>query len=146
MLSTAPDSSSEDRSALKPADLSSDTQGEEQSELEELGSDEEEEEEDSESLFGRSARLTGRARKVGANPDPFKYKIGFQQSLPPMASIQEFFHDMTGRALGMPIGLEEVSGRWGGRPLRVATMCSGTESPIMALSLVCKSKFLITSA
>ena len=35
--------------------------------------------------------------------------------------------------------LQEVASHLGGRPLRVATMCSGTESPLLALGLVSRA-------
>ena len=35
--------------------------------------------------------------------------------------------------------LEKVANHLAGRPLRVATMCSGTESPLLALGLVSRA-------
>lgn len=58
-------------------------------------------------------------------------------NLPPLSSIPEIFEDITRKALSL--GLREVIQHQPGRPLRVATMCSGTESPLLALSLVNRS-------
>ncbi|KAG9090323.1 hypothetical protein FS749_000649 [Ceratobasidium sp. UAMH 11750] len=55
--------------------------------------------------------------------------------LPPIASIPDMFVDIVHRTPE----LEKVANRLGGRPLRVATMCSGTESPLLALGLVSRA-------
>lgn len=55
-----------------------------------------------------------------------------QSNLPPIHNIPSMFGDIVAR---VPKLLDVVD-RLGGRPLRVATMCSGTESPLLALSLV----------
>ncbi|KAJ6260535.1 DNA repair protein RAD5 [Drechslerella dactyloides] len=52
--------------------------------------------------------------------------------LPPLSSIQDIFFDLTKRNKS----LVEVSKHLNDRPLRVATMCSGTESPLLALGLI----------
>ncbi|KAK6359728.1 hypothetical protein TWF696_000868 [Orbilia brochopaga] len=52
--------------------------------------------------------------------------------LPPLSSIQDIFLDLTKRNKS----LVDVSKQLNGRPLRVATMCSGTESPLLALGLI----------
>ncbi|KAJ5823911.1 C-5 cytosine methyltransferase [Penicillium robsamsonii] len=54
--------------------------------------------------------------------------------LPPLHTLTEIFADMASNALKM--GLEHVFTRLGSRPLRVATMCSGTEAPLLALELI----------
>ncbi|KGO52427.1 Zinc finger, RING-type [Penicillium expansum] len=54
--------------------------------------------------------------------------------LPPLHTLTEIFADMASNALKM--GFEHVLIRLGGRPLRVATMCSGTEAPLLALELI----------
>jgi len=63
---------------------------------------------------------------------------GIDLSLPPLASIQECMSDMTAKAveLGLCKALESL----GGRPIRVATMCSGTESPLLALDEISKGQ------
>ncbi|KOS41539.1 hypothetical protein ACN38_g7593 [Penicillium nordicum] len=54
--------------------------------------------------------------------------------LPPLHTLTEIFADMASNALKM--GFEHVLRRLGSRPLRVATMCSGTEAPLLALELI----------
>ncbi|OQE11510.1 hypothetical protein PENVUL_c002G04166 [Penicillium vulpinum] len=54
--------------------------------------------------------------------------------LPPLHTLTEIFADMASKALEM--GFEHVLIRLGSRPLRVATMCSGTEAPLLALELI----------
>lgn len=54
--------------------------------------------------------------------------------LPPLHTLSEIFADMASNALKM--GFEHVLSRLGSRPLRVATMCSGTEAPLLALELI----------
>ncbi|KAF2213398.1 hypothetical protein CERZMDRAFT_30029, partial [Cercospora zeae-maydis SCOH1-5] len=53
-------------------------------------------------------------------------------SLPPLSDTREIFEDIISKALTM--GLSEALDNLPG-PLRVATMCSGTESPLLALEL-----------
>jgi site-specific DNA-cytosine methylase len=59
---------------------------------------------------------------------------GLATGLPPLCRIEEIFDDLTTSALSM--GLAGVTKRLDHRRLRVATMCSGTESPLLALELV----------
>lgn len=54
--------------------------------------------------------------------------------LPPLHTLTEIFADMASNAL--KLGFEHVLSRLGSRPLRVATMCSGTEAPLLALELI----------
>jgi hypothetical protein len=60
-----------------------------------------------------------------------------QSSLPPLSSIPAMFDDMISRASD----LSSVVDRLNGRKLRVATMCSGTESPLLALRMITRSLF-----
>lgn len=59
---------------------------------------------------------------------------GLEENLPPLSDIPEIFHDLTANALSQ--GLQDATKHLAGRSLRVATMCSGTESPLLALELV----------
>ena len=59
--------------------------------------------------------------------------------LPPLHTLTEIFSDMASKAL--EIGFENVLIRLGSRPLRVATMCSGTEAPLLALELIQAGKY-----
>ena len=63
------------------------------------------------------------------------------QRLPPISDIGEIFDDMTERAWGQ-LGLEEATRTLAGRTINVATMCSGTESPLLAMDMTneCKSE------
>ena len=49
-----------------------------------------------------------------------------------MSNIEEIFADLTSRA----DGLKELVDSLGGEAIKIATMCSGTESPILALGLI----------
>jgi hypothetical protein len=60
-----------------------------------------------------------------------------QSDLPPLSNIPQMFDDMVSRA-GK---LGRVVDRLNGRKLRVATMCSGTESPLLALRMISRSLF-----
>lgn len=61
---------------------------------------------------------------------------GIDFNLPPMNSIDEMFEDICERA--SDLGLEGLLARLNGRPIRVGTMCSGTECPLMAFDLIQK--------
>ncbi|KAG0153373.1 hypothetical protein PDIDSM_5226 [Penicillium digitatum] len=54
--------------------------------------------------------------------------------LPPLHTLTDIFADMASNAMKM--GFEHVLIRLGSRPLRVATVCSGTEAPLLALELI----------
>jgi site-specific DNA-cytosine methylase len=55
--------------------------------------------------------------------------------LPPIHHIPSIFADIVSR---IP-KIQDVAKHLQGRKLRVATMCSGTESPLLALDLICRS-------
>jgi hypothetical protein len=55
--------------------------------------------------------------------------------LPPIHEIPVIFDDLVSRIAE----IKDVAVRVAGRKLRVATMCSGTESPLLALELIQKS-------
>jgi hypothetical protein len=59
---------------------------------------------------------------------------GLCRTLPPLSQINEIFDDLTSKAIQLQLG--NVINHLGGRPLRVATMCSGTESPLLALTSI----------
>ncbi|KAF7954301.1 hypothetical protein EAE96_005430 [Botrytis aclada] len=56
---------------------------------------------------------------------------GIDSSLPPLTTATEFLECLLDRLLGA--GFEKVIKHLNGRPLRVATACSGTEAPILFL-------------
>jgi hypothetical protein len=53
--------------------------------------------------------------------------------LPPIHEVPAMFADLVGRIPQIKNVAEHIKGR----KLRVATMCSGTESPLLALDLIC---------
>lgn len=55
--------------------------------------------------------------------------------LPPIHDIASIFSDMVVRTPEM----KSVTKHLKGRPLRIATMCSGTESPLLALEMIRRS-------
>jgi hypothetical protein len=55
--------------------------------------------------------------------------------LPPIHEVPAMFADLINR---IP-QIKDVAEHIRGRKLRVATMCSGTESPLLALDLICKA-------
>ena len=61
-------------------------------------------------------------------------KFQIDLTLPPLHEISDIFKDMVSRAL--PLGLRDAASKLEKRPLRVATMCSGTESPLLALEMI----------
>jgi hypothetical protein len=72
-------------------------------------------------------------KKKAVKPNSSRYKIGVQEHLRPIHKIPDIFADMTENAL--KVGLVDFLKHLSGRKLKVATMCSGTESPILALQL-----------
>jgi hypothetical protein len=60
---------------------------------------------------------------------------GIAMDLPPIHDVPAMFSDLVSH---IP-EIAQVAKRIAGRKLRVATMCSGTESPLLALDLICRS-------
>jgi hypothetical protein len=77
-------------------------------------------------------------RKNVKTGDSARAGKGIDLSLPPLSSIQECMSDMTAKAV--ELGLCEALEGLGDRPIRVATMCSGTESPLLALDEISKGQ------
>ena len=88
----------------------------------------------------KPARKAGIVQEVNRNSDSWTYKLGIDTSLPPLHDIEDIFYDLTSK--GRRIGLEKALAHLAGRKLKVATMCSGTESPLLALDLISESKHL----
>lgn len=61
--------------------------------------------------------------------------VPYESNLPPISNIPDMFKDMVDR---IP-AIIDVAKHIKGRPLRVATMCSGTESPLLALGLISRA-------
>lgn len=64
---------------------------------------------------------------------------GLDPTLPPIHNLKDIFDDITRRAI--QLGLVDFLTYMGSRKLRVVTMCSGTESPLLALEMVGKSTY-----
>ena len=82
---------------------------------------------------GASAARQGtgnKSKKMMANLFRGRSSNGLDLSLPPLCDNQKIFEDLGSRAL--QLGLRRLLPDLG-RPLRVATFCSGTESPLLAL-------------
>lgn len=58
-----------------------------------------------------------------------------------MSNLEQIFTDIAQKAMGL--GLELVLKRLAGRSLRVATVCSGTESPLLALKMIQEGKLYL---
>ncbi|KAH2162340.1 hypothetical protein KXW33_001203 [Aspergillus fumigatus] len=63
-------------------------------------------------------------------------KTRLASHLPPLYKLEDIYDHMTKRAL--ELNFDDVLSHSGSRPLRVVTMCSGTESPLLALEMVQK--------
>lgn len=72
---------------------------------------------------------------VPSSTKPAKSAPTDASDLPPIHDIPTIFADLVSRIPQINKVAEHVAGR----PLRVATMCSGTESPLLALELIQKS-------
>lgn len=71
-------------------------------------------------------------------------KTGLHTNLPPIHNITRIFEDLTTNGIEN-LGLRDAVARLKNRPLRVATMCSGTESPLLALQMIRDGMFPIFS-
>ncbi|KAH7118782.1 hypothetical protein B0J11DRAFT_75237 [Dendryphion nanum] len=86
-----------------------------------------------EGVLPRETELPKRNRKA-TTTKAAKTKDMINLSLPPLTDIKDIFSDMVANAMkkGLSSALKDIKDR----PLNVATMCSGTESPLIALQLV----------
>lgn len=71
--------------------------------------------------------LTAKKKTKSTPPDT--------SNLPPVHDIPTMFADLVGHVPQIKDVAEHIKGR----KLRVATMCSGTESPLLALDLICRA-------
>lgn len=79
-------------------------------------------------------------------PEVRRSKVDFKDRylalhLPPMYTLEDIFNDLAAKA--MSLGFGEVVKRLGDRPLRIATVCSGTESPILAMEMFLKGELIV---
>jgi hypothetical protein len=73
-------------------------------------------------------------KTAARNHDAWQYKGGIDETLPPMHDLGEIFEDIAKNSVKH--GLQEAVGHLASKKLRIATMCSGTESPVLALDLI----------
>jgi len=66
--------------------------------------------------------------------DNYKHRSGIRKDLDPLYTLDEIFEDMTTEILKH--NFSQFLTHLNGRALNMATMCSGTESPVIALSQV----------
>jgi hypothetical protein len=72
-------------------------------------------------------------------------KNGLAGDLPPIHDLKQIFEQITLHAV-QEDGFHDFLKSLDGRELRVATVCSGTESPILALEMVVSRKFFCKTA
>ncbi|KAL1794298.1 hypothetical protein ACET3X_007719 [Alternaria dauci] len=92
---------------------------------------------DEESIPVEDDKPKPKPRRQQKTGQPTRAGKGIDLSLPPLSSIQECMSDMTAKAVRL--GLCEALESLGKRPIKVATMCSGTESPLLALGEISKA-------
>ncbi|KAI0272498.1 hypothetical protein BC834DRAFT_817628 [Gloeopeniophorella convolvens] len=73
--------------------------------------------------------------EVGTSGKKEKYVSPEDSSLPPISALPDIFSDIVTRLPEVKTLAEHINGR----KLRVATMCSGTESPLLALNLISRA-------
>lgn len=73
--------------------------------------------------------------EVGITGRKEKYISPEDSSLPPISRLPDIFLDIVSRLSEVKTLAEHIEGR----TLRVATMCSGTESPLLALNLISRA-------
>jgi hypothetical protein len=95
-----------------------------------------EEDDAGDDIPGAKARISDKKKtaKDFQYKDSFTYKIGINEELRPICEIKDIFGDITDNAC--ELGLNKVIDHLKGRKLKIATMCSGTESPLLAFQLV----------
>ena len=98
---------------------------------------EEEGEENALNILGKQHdRVPGRKKSIRRPETSASGRGSLALDLPPLSDISEIFDDITKKAL--QLGLRQVIRHRKGQTLRVGTMCSGTESPLLALRHVNK--------
>lgn len=91
---------------------------------------------DEESILVEDPKPKANQRRQQKTGESSRAGKGIDLSLPPLSNIQDCMSDMTAKAV--QLGLCEALHSLGERPIRVATMCSGTESPLLALDEISK--------
>jgi site-specific DNA-cytosine methylase len=103
------------------------------------GVDEDEDEGEEPISVGADTRASKSAKKSSTRRDGSTPKAGkgIDFSLPPLGNIEDIFADLASKAV--ELGLTDVIKKLNGRHINVATMCSGTESPLLALEMLSKA-------
>ncbi|KAL2800195.1 hypothetical protein BJX66DRAFT_350936 [Aspergillus keveii] len=65
---------------------------------------------------------------------PMRARTQLALSLPPLYKLSDIYKSLADKAIGL--GLDQVLEHLGERQLRVVTVCSGTEAPLLALEMV----------
>lgn len=76
---------------------------------------------------------------INVYDDKFVWQEGINLDLPPLSRISTIFGAITD--LGLKNDLQSLLSLLNNRPLRIGTMCSGTEAPILGLNMVTQRKF-----
>ena len=87
---------------------------------------------------GTAKKTRKAAPKSGGAGTRRKFQI--DMSLPPLSDLNEIFHDLVSRAWEK-LPAEEALQDLSGKEVHVATMCSGTESPLLAMYRMQNSKY-----
>lgn len=116
---------SEEKPVVKASRASK--KGKKRAKDEDADADADEEDVDTDDDDEPSRGKSGKSRASALAPDA--------SDLPPIHSISAMFADLVSRIPKIKGVVEHVAGR----KLRVATMCSGTESPLLALDLIRRS-------
>lgn len=69
---------------------------------------------------------------------PRRQRTQLALGLPPLNKLEDIYKSLTARAIDLKF--DDFLSHVGSKPLRVVTMCSGTESPLLALEMVRQSK------
>lgn len=69
---------------------------------------------------------------------PRRQRTQLALGLPPLNKLEDIYKSLTARAIDLKF--DDFLSHLGSKPLRVVTMCSGTESPLLALEMVRRSK------
>lgn len=90
-----------------------------------------------EEVKAKAKAKKGKGKKAAVAATGKNYVPPEESTLPPLSALAEIFPDMVGRLEDASKGeLKDFVQHIGGRKLRVATMCSGTESPLLALRMI----------
>ena len=87
-----------------------------------------------------TAKKTRKAAPKSGGAGP-RRKFQIDMSLPPLSDLNEIFHDLISRAWEI-LPAEEALQDLSRKEVHVATMCSGTESPLLAMYRMQNSKYL----